>query len=249
MGFWPARRHLPKCGADLLGVPAAASAGAASTETTAIALAAAAIATLDEASGRGAVLGLGAGGHGFPNIGLRFKRPVPTLRDAIQILHQLWSGRAVNYQGSVLMVRDASLVFPARRVPIYLAADAPGTLRLAGELADGVLLLHCASTELIAERLALISDGQQRRQTDVPLRIVARLDVSVARDHAAALHQAKVRLGRYLWARYPRLTYLDVHGLGLPDGTEDVLRRLGPFTRTSPPRTTSRATTSVHIVS
>jgi 5,10-methylenetetrahydromethanopterin reductase len=197
------------------------------------ALTAAAIASLDELSGARAVLGYGAGLSGFHNLGLRHRRPALALREAIHVIRRLWSGERVTFEGAVIFIRDGRLNFPARAgIPIYLAADGPHTLRLAGEAADGVILSHCASPLILKSKLERMREGRKMAGRTLGPAVVARLDASVSRDERAALHQAKVRLARLLWAQYPNILYLGPHRLTLPEELDRRLREAGPFQRT-----------------
>jgi 5,10-methylenetetrahydromethanopterin reductase len=195
------------------------------------AITAAAMASLDELSGRRSVLGYGAGASGFEILGLRATRPAATLREAMTMIRRLWRGEHVTSEGPELPVTDAYLKVPARELEIYLAADGPQLLRLGGAMADAVITSHCVSMRILQPRVAEIGRGAATAGRVAP-RVVARVDMSIARDRAVAFEVAKVRIGRYLWARYPNIAYLAVHGLRLPAELERRLREAGPFRRT-----------------
>jgi 5,10-methylenetetrahydromethanopterin reductase len=105
------------------------------------AITAAAIATVDEISGGRAILGIGAGDR--PLLALRLKpSSVDSLRAAIGAVRELWSGERVNVDDRAFHLNDAHLRFPARHdIPVFVSASGPRTLELAGEVADGVILL------------------------------------------------------------------------------------------------------------
>jgi 5,10-methylenetetrahydromethanopterin reductase len=196
------------------------------------AITAAGMASLDELSRGRAVLGYGAGASGFEILGITASRPVATLKEAVDIIRRLWRGEHVTSDGPEIRISDGYLKVPAREMPIYIAADGPRLLRLAGAIADAVITSHCASPRILAPRLEEIARGvsDQRRPTSPA--VVARVDVSIARDRTAAFEVAKVRIGRYLWARYPTIPYLAQHGLTLPPELERRLQAAGPFRRT-----------------
>ena len=196
------------------------------------AITAAAMASLDELSGQRGVLGYGAGASGFEILGIRPQRPVATLREAIDIIRRLWRGEHVTSPGPEIPLNDAYLKVPARELEIYLAADGPKLLRLAGAIADAAITSHCASERILTPRVEQVTLGARAAGRAGSPKIVARLDVSVAKDRDAAYAQMKVRVGRYLWARYPKIAYLDDHGLRLPPELERRLRAAGPFRRT-----------------
>src|SRR5262249_34324512 len=60
------------------------------------ALTAVAVASLDELSGGRAILGLGAGGSGFREMGIERKKPVTALREAIELIRRLLAGEEVD---------------------------------------------------------------------------------------------------------------------------------------------------------
>lgn len=197
------------------------------------ALTAAAMASLDELSGGRAVLGYGAGLSGFHNLGLKLDRPALAIREGVHVIRQLWRGEKVTYEGQLISIWDASMKFPTRPdLPVYVAANSPYTLRLAGEVGQGVIIPHCASPHILIPKLAGVRKGAQKAVRLSGPEVVARLDVSVPHDRDAALFQAKVRLGRFLWAQYPNIEYLRGHNLEMPEELDRRLRDAGPFQRT-----------------
>jgi len=192
------------------------------------ALTAMAAASLDELSGGRAVIGFGAGRSGYHNIGIDLVRPARRVREAIEIIRRLLAGEHLDYAGEIFQTDDLWLKFQARPdIPIVLAADGPAMLRLGGEVADGVMIAHCASPKILAEKLAHVRAGQARVGREQGPWVVARLDASVSRDREAALYQAKLRLGRYLWIRYPEISYLPQHGLSMPAELDRRFREAG----------------------
>lgn len=197
------------------------------------ALTALAVASLDELSGGRALLGLGAGRVGFPQMGIELTRPALRLREAIHIIRRLWAGERFSFAGETVTWGDAGLQFPTRAdIPVYLAADGPQTLRLAGEIADGVIIAHCASPLILRPKLAHVREGMRQAGRATGPEVIARLDVSLARDHDAAMYQGRLRLARYLWSQYPSIGYLETHGLELSAELARRLRDAGPFRRT-----------------
>ncbi|MDH5792897.1 MAG: LLM class flavin-dependent oxidoreductase [Candidatus Bathyarchaeota archaeon] len=102
----------------------------------------AAVATVNEASGGRAVLGLGAGASAlFERQGIkRPSSPVTAIREAVELLRPFMRGERVDYGGGTHSFTGADIDFESRTVPIYIAARGPRLLRLAGEVADGVII-------------------------------------------------------------------------------------------------------------
>jgi alkanesulfonate monooxygenase SsuD/methylene tetrahydromethanopterin reductase-like flavin-dependent oxidoreductase (luciferase family) len=108
-------------------------------------------AAVDEATKKRLILGLGVGrgarsSPGFnasiENMyGVPFKMPLASMRDYINIVRQILKGNAVNYQGEAYSLGGFKFNFPSVRtdIPIYMAAQGPKMIALAGEIANGIL--------------------------------------------------------------------------------------------------------------
>jgi len=60
----------------------------------------------------------------------------------VEVLRALWAGKPVTHEGALHKLRGAKMVFDqGRQYPIYIASTGSQMLKLAGEIADGVLLL------------------------------------------------------------------------------------------------------------
>ena len=124
---------------------------------------------MSEVSGGRFILGLGVGNapavensHGVP-----FRRPLAHLEEAVTIIRSLLHGEAVTLQGKVFNLDGAALGWaaPVEPPPIYLAALGPRMLKMAGALADGVLLSWTASSYL--KRAAeLVREGAESAGRD-----------------------------------------------------------------------------------
>ena len=128
------------------------------------------LATIDQLSRGRVVLGLGAGETmNLDPFGIRWDKPVSRLIEAVTIMRKFWSGETLDHEGKFWKLKEASIqIKPTQlRVPIYLAANSPRMLRLAGKMADGWLPLPM-SPELYKKRLKLIEENARkaRRQID-----------------------------------------------------------------------------------
>ena len=105
------------------------------------ALLAQATATLVElAPGRLRVV-MGSGSHFETLPGYGNPKPVAALREATQLMRALWAGEKVSLDGQVVKFRDGALDWkPGITPPLYIASRGPQILKLAGEIADGVLI-------------------------------------------------------------------------------------------------------------
>lgn len=101
-------------------------------------------ATLQEYTAGRFVLGIGPGDPPvLDRVGLRQRRPLTGLREAVEAIRALLRGDAAPFDGEVLSgwTGEARLRFPipAARVPIYIGGQGPRVLEYMGEAADGGL--------------------------------------------------------------------------------------------------------------
>ncbi|MER6500967.1 LLM class flavin-dependent oxidoreductase [Streptomyces sp. NPDC001455] len=171
---------------------------------------ASAMATLGELTppGRPVLMGVGAGGSLVS--GLFSKRDATELlRQSVTLVRRLWAGEAVPLAEFPLLAErlnaregaTARLTYPvAREIPVLVAVGGPRTLRLAHDVADGLL---CTSTYPPLSYAALRSgagtrpDGNtaldeitalaaRRARAGRPLRLVYGLNCCVSADRGAA---------------------------------------------------------------
>src|SRR5579872_1624457 len=100
-------------------------------------------ATLHQLSGGRLLLGLGVQARGYVEgwHGQRYRKPIAAMRDCIAILRAAFSGELVSHEGEVFSVRNFHLDIELPQPPpkIYVAANSPRMLELAGEIADGIV--------------------------------------------------------------------------------------------------------------
>lgn len=123
------------------------------------AVTAVAAATVDELSGGRMILGIGAGDRPLLALGMKPAR-LPSLRASIRAIRELWSGADVSVEDPAFALHDAHLRFDARPdIPVFISASGPKTLELAGEVADGVILLVGLFPEALAWALEHVDRG------------------------------------------------------------------------------------------
>jgi 5,10-methylenetetrahydromethanopterin reductase len=191
------------------------------------AITAASIATLDELSDGRAMLGLGLGGAGFRELGLARTLPVAAMRESIEVIRGLLRGEQVSLAGKVISLDQGRLQFPSRAgVPIYIATQGAQISRLAGALADGVLIANIVSPAALDFYLGQIADGAERAGRGLgDLDIHLRWEICISEDEAAALQTMRLRLAARLIAGYPRWDFLGPLGVQLPDAFTEIAQR------------------------
>jgi alkanesulfonate monooxygenase SsuD/methylene tetrahydromethanopterin reductase-like flavin-dependent oxidoreductase (luciferase family) len=109
------------------------------------------------------ILGVGIGhkraveeGHG-----VQFSRPLQRVREFASIARRVLQDGQVSYRGEVYTIQHFQLDAPLPRpVPVYLAALRPQMLRLAGEIADGVLM-NWATLDYLPQAIEYVRQGAE----------------------------------------------------------------------------------------
>jgi len=157
-------------------------------------------ATMDELSGNRFNLGIAAGAGEFLKwVGLEQEKPLAATRETILAVRRLLAGERVDMQGEFLRwTEEAYLRFQAPRVtPIYVGAMGPKMLRLAGELADGVLPLLFPPEHYFGVKPYLDQGIATRPPELAPLDFAACLWVSLAEDGNAARRVLAQKIAYY----------------------------------------------------
>ena len=145
------------------------------------AVTASAIASLDEVSGGRAFLGVGSGDSAIYNLGQRLT-PLDRLRRTLVTLKALMRGELVEFEG-----RSIHTQWIRRPVPLWIAAEGPRTLELAGELCDGVIVGTGLTPEVIDGSLSCLERGARksgRSLADLDLWWFAKANIAPSRAQA-----------------------------------------------------------------
>jgi 5,10-methylenetetrahydromethanopterin reductase len=163
------------------------------------------------------VLGIGSGDSAIYTLGAP-PATLAGLEESIGTLGRLTGGEAVKREARTWQVHRTS-----RRVPIYLAAEGPRTLELAGRVADGVIVGLGLTPEVIGLSLAAIERGARAAG-----RALADLDVwwfaktNVADTHEAAVGPIKMALA----ASANHAFRFTLEGKGIPAELHEPIRGL-----------------------
>jgi 5,10-methylenetetrahydromethanopterin reductase len=173
--------------------------------------------TLNELSGGRANIVIGGGGGTVIGMGLKPDRRslhphmVAGVRECLEFLRAIRPDQAVNFAGQHWHIEGYRPDWATQLPPhLYLAASRPRMLRLAGELADGVMLSDIPLAALPAT-LATLREGLALRAAppaEFPVNNL--LAWHVKRDRAAAYAEARRKLWvRGIWERARIAPYLD----------------------------------------
>lgn len=125
------------------------------------ALAAMELATLERLAPGRVIAGFG---HGvldwMGQVGARVASPLTLLREYVVAVRALLEGRTVDTAGRYVTLRDVTLDWPPAAAPqLVIGATGPKTLRLAGELGDGVVLSGGTSPDDVRAAREIIDEG------------------------------------------------------------------------------------------
>jgi probable F420-dependent oxidoreductase len=179
------------------------------------------------------VLGLGASTENMVDrwYGLPFERPLTRVRETVTVLRGILRGEKTDFTGVTLRSQGFRLQgLPSGPVPIYLAAMGLKMLRLAGEIADGVVLNDFTPPDRLSWALEQVDLGAKRRgRRAEDLEIVKRRAVMLA-ESEEELREASGFCRRYLafYGSAPGYQAI-MRELGYGDAVEEI--RAGYATR------------------
>jgi 5,10-methylenetetrahydromethanopterin reductase len=148
----------------------------------------------------------------------RPRATVAVLREAVLAVRRLLAGEPVGFDGTETRLRNLRPAPP----PVYLLAAGPRMVELAGEVADGALVLVGLDPRAVARARQHLAEGARRAGRD-PAAVPVIFIVPVALDDdAAAARQWPRRwcAPGHPWLTYPsrsNLYWLRAAGLALPD--------------------------------
>jgi 5,10-methylenetetrahydromethanopterin reductase len=189
------------------------------------ALTAVSVATIDELSGGRAILGLGMGGSGFRQLGLKKERPLTVLREAIELIRALLQGDNVDYKGRAFTFNGRLSTAAAPHVPMMVATNGVQVMGLAGEVADIVMVQGLASTHMVEVVLEHIDAGARKVGRARP-KLIARLDTVVSGDRNLVRAATLPGLTRHLRVHYPEFKSQALAGLRVGDELRDAIGKL-----------------------
>lgn len=148
------------------------------------AVTAAAIASADEVSGGRANITLATGDTGVFNLGLRPAK-LAQLEEYVLVLRELFDTGKATWHGNTMKLK-----WVERPVPIHIAADGPRALRLAGRVADGVVVglgFLGDNIPLVQQYIAEGAHDAGRSVDEIDVWYMARAAVADDRDSALDL--------------------------------------------------------------
>lgn len=172
--------------------------------------------TLDEFSGGRAIIGLGVSHRPVVEAwyGQRIEQPLREMREYVGIVRAILHNEDPP-QGETFRSAFHFMGFePRPDIPIYLAGLAPGMLRLAGEIADGVVLWLCNPEYIRNTVVPSVAEGRAKAgKSPEGLDIVAAVPSAVTSEPDAARAQLRSELIPYFSLPFYR-KMIELSGFG-----------------------------------
>ncbi|WP_034492932.1 LLM class flavin-dependent oxidoreductase [Afifella pfennigii] len=114
------------------------------------------------------VLGIGAGEKSMRDaLGAPAGGFVESAREMIRAIRALFAGERLDVEAPSFVLRDAAMEFkPINHVPIFIASTHPDAFRLAGEMADGVIIGDVAEPDALRVAIGAMREGAEAAGRD-----------------------------------------------------------------------------------
>ena len=151
-------------------------------------------ATVDTISNKRLVLGLGTSSQPLVEDfhGNEFQKPLKRMKEYVEIIRLILSGKKINYSGEIFSLKDFSLLIkpPRDSIPIYLAAVNQKMVELTWKIADGVIFYLRPKNEI----KSMLAKMQSEKKIDSSLQIITCMN----EDSEKAIVRAKKTLAFYV---------------------------------------------------
>jgi 5,10-methylenetetrahydromethanopterin reductase len=111
------------------------------------------------------ICGTGVGDRPLRALGLPMAK-LETLRRSVEVMRSLWRGEHVEDEVGPWRLSGAHVLSPVPEPPVYISASRPRALELAGEIADGLILLAGLFPEGLAYAREHVARGRARSERD-----------------------------------------------------------------------------------
>jgi 5,10-methylenetetrahydromethanopterin reductase len=153
--------------------------------------------TLNELSGGHGTITIGGMGHSVMRVtGLEAKRRVTAVRECVEILRAAATGEAVDYQGELYTLMNYQADYARSVAPpiLYVGANGPAMLKMAGEVADGVMLSDMPLSRMAEVQARMQAGRQAAGRSEQPFRVANFFAWHIKEDREAAHAEARMEL-------------------------------------------------------
>jgi len=162
--------------------------------------------TLDELSEGRAILGISTLWDPMAHeIGIDVQKRLQAVEEYVTCLKRLFSGELVDFEGEYAKLRGVKLARKPISIPVFVGATGLKMMRLAGRIADGVVMNYLISPEYTRDcvesvKAAALEAGRQLSEIDRPQLIACSLDD----DWDRAVSRLRPMVAQYL-AKEPHI--------------------------------------------
>lgn len=151
-------------------------------------------ATVDTISKGRLILGLGTSSNPIVEDfhGYKFRNPISRMREYVEIIRMILSGKKANYSGKLFDLKNFTLLIkpPRKNIPIYLAAVNKKMVDLTWDIGDGIIFYLRPRDEM----KNTIKTMQLKRKIDVACQLIT----CVSDDPQIAIDKCKKTLAFYI---------------------------------------------------
>jgi 5,10-methylenetetrahydromethanopterin reductase len=128
------------------------------------------------------------------------------VQEYIGIVRAAIAGEKLNVQGKYFTAQNFKMAFKpsGRKIPVYLAAFGPKMSRLAGKVADGVLINMANPSEIRRIAQEVKAGAQEADKEPANMEIICKVRCSIAQSYATAREALSHALTYYALADYYR---------------------------------------------
>lgn len=176
------------------------------------AITASSIASINELSGGRAILGIGPGDKAtFDKMGIDWDKPLSRVRETVLAIRAFLAKEQVSQAG----FKGAQMSFTTSKIPIYIGAQGPKMLELAGAISDGVLInaSHPDDFKFAVPMIRAGAEKAGRKPEDV--QVCAYASFSADKDPAKAVNASKIVVAFIVAGSLENV--LERHGIGMDE--------------------------------
>ena len=135
--------------------------------------------------------------------GIKFIHPLDRMREYVTCFKIISSGETINFDGNFFKLKNIKIMHPSQRreIPVFLGAVNPGMIKLATEIANGIILYLSPLNELkkTVERIKSLTSRKSKsfEICSVFITAISNKYPDLARERAAKTLAFYVAVGKY----------------------------------------------------
>jgi alkanesulfonate monooxygenase SsuD/methylene tetrahydromethanopterin reductase-like flavin-dependent oxidoreductase (luciferase family) len=161
--------------------------------------------TLDNIASNRTIIGIGASTPILAEDwhGIKFIHPLDRMREYVTCFKIISSGETINFDGNFFKLKNIKIMHPSQRkdIPVFLGAVNSGMIKLATEIADGIIMYLSPLDELkkTVERIKSLTSRKSKsfEICSVFITAISNKYPDLARERAAKTLAFYVAVGKY----------------------------------------------------